>query len=130
MSALFQWEQKGPFRPMTPDGRLPAGDCVELPEPHAVLMGSGITDENGFWHLDVRPAACVNLAIVDWVSMVATPSYRGEEGEGHPHPLFVTTSWTALGGNLTLYVRSWAPNGELAPKVPFSWHAAVVQHLE
>lgn len=40
-------------------------------------------------------------------------------------PSIVTTSWTALGGNLTLHVRSWDLSGKPAPNVPFSWHATV-----
>ena len=36
MSLLFQWEQKGPYRPMNPEGTKPDGDCVDLPEPQCL----------------------------------------------------------------------------------------------
>lgn len=35
------------------------------------------TDHMGEWELDVRPAVCVGLFIIDWVSMVATPFPAG-----------------------------------------------------
>ncbi|HEY6552297.1 MAG TPA: hypothetical protein VI669_03035, partial [Vicinamibacteria bacterium] len=99
MNALFQWEQRGPYRPMNPEGTAPAGECVELPEPQVILMGSGITDHMGEWKLDVRPAMCVGLHIIDWVSMVATPSRRVEDEGPAPvgPPPIITTEWQAFG---------------------------------
>ena len=132
MSFLFQWEQKGPYRPMNPEGTKPAGDCVELPEPQVILMGSGITDHMGEWELDVRPAECVGLFIIDWVSMVATPSRRVEPEVPIPIglPQIITTEWQAVGGKLTLRARTRDGHGQPIPRVPFSWHAAVLHHLE
>jgi hypothetical protein len=131
MSQLFQWEQHGPFRPMTPDGTRPDGDCQELPEGQPVLMGNGITDNAGNWSLTLRPAMCVGLYIIDGVSIVATPTVRQEPNVALVvRPVIVTTSWTALGGNLTLHVRSWDLHGQPAPEVPFSWHATVFHHLD
>ena len=132
MSLLFQWEQKGPYRPMNPEGTKPDGDCVELPEPQVILMGSGITDKNGEWALDVRPAVCVGLYIIDWVSMVATPSRRvkDESPAAVAPPPIITTEWQASGGNLTLRARTRDGHGKPIPKVSFSWHAAVLHHLE
>jgi hypothetical protein len=132
MSALFQWEQRGHIRSMNPEGNQPAGDCIEPPEPQIILMGSGITDAAGEWSLDVRPAVCVGLYIIDWVAMVATPSQR-MEGEGIPPvgpPPIITTEWQAFGGYLTLRARTRDGNGNPLPNVPFSWHAAVLHHLE
>ena len=132
MSALFQWEQRGHIRPMNPEGTHPAGECIELPEPQLVLMGSGITDDAGEWSLDVRPAICVGLYIIDWVSMVATPSRRVEDQGAPPvgPPPIITTEWQASGGHLILRARTRDGHGHPLPQVQFSWHAAVLHHLE
>jgi hypothetical protein len=131
MNALFQWTQYGPYRPMNDEGTEPAGDCVELPEGQPVLMGSGITDDSGNWALAVRLALCVEMGIVDGVSIVATPTQHVPPNALQVlRPSIVTTAWTALGGNLTLRVRSWDLKGEAVPNVPFSWHATVSHHLE
>ena len=132
MSVLFQWEQRGPIRPMNPEGTQSTGECMELPEPQVILMGSGITDQNGRWSLDVRPAVCVGLYIIDWVSMVATPSRRVNDDGPAPvgPPPVITTEWRAFGGNLTLMARTRDGHGHPIPNVPFSWHAAVLHHLE
>lgn len=132
MSLLFQWEQRGPYRPMNPEGTEPIGECVELPEPQVILMGSGITDDHGEWKLDVRPAICVGLYIIDWVSMVATPSKRTEDEQPAPigPPPIITTEWQAFGGDLILRARTRDGHGHPIRHVPFSWHAAVLHHLE
>lgn len=132
MNALFQWTQHGHLRPMNDAGTEPAGDCQKLPEGQPVLMGTGITDDSGNWALQVRPAICLyDFGIIDGVSIVATPTtHVPPNAQVVLRPVIVTTSWTALGGNLTLRVRSWDLKGESAPGVPFSWHATVFNHLE
>jgi hypothetical protein len=130
MSTLFQWGQPGTSRPMTPDGTMPQNPCIGLPEPQLVLMGSGITDQQGRWELILRPALCVQLGIVDWVSMVATPSKSTGEFFVTMQPELITTEWSSVGGNLSLRAKSWTAPGEIEPNVPFSWHAAVLYHLE
>jgi hypothetical protein len=131
MSALFQWTQYGFLRPMNQEGTQPDGDCQQFPEGQPVLMGSGVTDELGSWVLEVRPALCVEMGIVDDVSIVATPTQRVAPNALQVlRPSIVTTAWTALGGNLTLRMRSWDLSGQPAPGVPFSWHATVTHHLE
>src|ERR1700759_3533165 len=132
MSALFQWTQHGHLRPMNDAGTEPAGDCQRFPEGQPVLMGNGGTDNSGLWALEVRPALCLDdLGIIDGVSIVATPTFDVPPGANVVlRPAIVTTEWTALGGNLTLRVRSWNLTGERAPGVPFSWHATIFHHLE
>jgi hypothetical protein len=142
MNALFQWQQRGSIRPMNPEGTQfqgPNGECIHLPEPQVVLMGSGITDANGTWTLHVRPVLCVEMGIVDWVSMVATPSrHLEEEQENVPvsppafpgPPPVITTAWRAVGGNLILQAWTADGHGNVQKYVPFSWHAAVLHHLE
>lgn len=117
---------------MTPNGTKPDGDCQELPEGQPVLMGNGITDNSGNWSLELRPAMCVGLYIIDGVSIVATPTvHQAPNVALVVRPVIVTTSWTALGGgNLVLHVRSWDLHGKPAPDVPFSWHATVFHHLD
>ena len=132
MNALFQWTQHGALRPMNDEGTEPTGDCQELPEGQPVLMGTGITDDTGNWALQVRPAICLDdFGIIDGVSIVATPTLNVPPNAAVVlRPSIVTTAWTALGGNLTLRVRSWDLTGEPAPGVRFSWHATVFNHLE
>lgn len=126
---LFQWTQTGLLRTMQPDGTAqePEAKCYDNYE--VIFTGSGITDIHGEWTLIVPPAACISVGQLHWVSLVATPSLPYDWEEGAPpfpplQPEYVTTAWSAQGG-LTLYVKSWNPNGKPKPKVPFSWHAAV-----
>lgn len=131
MSGLFQWVQQGYLRPMNEDGTQPDGDCLNFPEGQPVLMGNGVTDDSGNWALEVRPALCVDMGTPDDVSIVATPTQRLEPNAAEVlRPTFVTTAWLAFGGSLVFRVRSWAPNGEAAPNIPFSWHATVTHHFE
>lgn len=126
MNALFQWTQHGSLRPMNDSGTEPAGDCQELPEGQPVLMGTGITDEGGNWSLQVRPALCVELGLVQDVSIVATPTQKLEPNDAVLlRRTIVTTAWLSFGGDLVFRVRSWELTGEPAPNVPFSWHATV-----
>lgn len=126
MSALFQWTQHGNLRPMSEDGTKPDGDCREYPEGQPILMGTGITDDSGNWALEVRPALCVELGLVQGVSIVATPTQKLEPNiDLLLRPAIVTTYWLSFGGSLVFRVRSWDLNGEPAPNVPFSWHATV-----
>jgi hypothetical protein len=133
-NTLFQWEQQGWLRTMQPDGMTPEGNCQHLPERQIILMGSGITDGQGEWTLVVPDALCPQLYAVDWVSLVATPSLPYNwDGDGVPpfpplRPEYVTTAWSTQ-NRLTLYVKSWQSNSEFKPRVPFSWHAAVLHHL-
>ena len=135
-NTLFQWEQLGSLRMMQPDGTAPEGPCRPLPEPQIILMGSGVTNNRGEWTLNVPPALCVPLHAVDWVSLVATPSRPPESENDAPSPFpplqaeYVTTGWSANAAGLTLFVKSWQPNGENKARVPFSWHAAVLHHLD
>jgi hypothetical protein len=136
-NTLFQWEQQGQPRTMQQDGTAPEGAC-QPPQAEIVLMGSGITDGRGEWTLTVPRALCSNLQAVDWVSLVATPSrfYNWSPATAPLPPPFpplqpeyVTAAWSRE-NQLTLYVKSWQPNGENQGEVPFSWHAVVLQHLE
>jgi hypothetical protein len=111
---------------MQPDGTAQEGECVKNSE--TILTGSGITDIQGEWVFTVPPALCLPVGVVNWVSLVATPSlpYNLEGAFLFPplQPEYVTTAWSTQGG-LTLYVKSWQPNGDPKPEVQFSWHAAV-----
>jgi hypothetical protein len=133
-NTLFQWIQPGKLRTMQADGREPAGQqCQDGPE--LILAGSGITGPTGEWTLNVRPALCLPSNIVDWVSLVATPSlpYVWNDNGVPPFPPlqaeYVTTAWLwSTSGGLILFVNSWGPNGQAKPGVEFSWHATVIQH--
>ena len=125
---LFQWKQDGLRRNMQPDGTAPKGECYRQSE--VILTGSGITDIQGEWTLTVRleTVLCLPVGVVEWVSLVATPSlpYNWKGAPPFPplEPEYVTTAWSTQDG-LTLYVKSWQPNGDPKPEVQFSWHAAV-----
>lgn len=123
MPTLFQQEEPGIVRQLDRTGREPAPDR-ECFESSALLMsGTGITNENGRWRLELRPALCLNAGLLEDPSMVATPTFPEEHD---PRPVFVTTSWNRPGpGALTLEVQSWDAQGGRAPRVPFSWHLRV-----
>jgi hypothetical protein len=129
---LMQFQASGPYRPMNPEGTKPTGPCSEG-DGYLVLAGSGITDAAGQWSLVVRQsgqgAVCDNmLYIVDYVSMVATPTFSPLIDALQP-PRFISTASTSSGGNLTLYVRTHDQAGKPV-SAPFDWHAIVSHHLE
>jgi hypothetical protein len=138
-NTLLQWEQLGWIRTMQPNGTAREGECRRSAGPEIILMGSGITDAHGRWTLTVNDVICPTLNLIDWVSLVATPSlpYNWSDND-HPDTLppfpplqagYVTTAWYSKGNTLILYVQSWQANGEPKGSVPFSWHAAVIQTL-
>jgi hypothetical protein len=121
MSTLFHWEQPGHIRQMNPAGTQPDGDCFE--ENDLIVMGSGVTDANGRWTLELRPALCIPAGIFEEPSMVATVTFPED---ARPRPVFMTTEWKRPApGGLILGARSWDANGTPASKVPFSWHLRV-----
>ncbi len=133
LNALMQFQAKGPYRPMNPEGNQPIERCSEG-DGYLVLAGSGITGPGGDWSLIVRQsgdgAVCDNLLyIVDDVSMVATPTFNPFIDALQP-PHFIATASTYSGGNLTLFVRTHDQSGKPAENVHFDWHAVVLHHLE
>ena len=125
MHTLMQFTETGPYRPMNEEGTKPVADCAEG-DGYVFLAGSGITDASGNWSLNVRDAICVGLYIIDDVSMVATPTFNPFIDSIQP-PHFISTAWA---GNLTLFVRTHAQNGDPAGGVRFDWHATILHHLE
>lgn len=123
MPTLFQQEEPGFIRPLDRTGREPAPDR-ECFESTALLMsGTGITNENGRWKIDLRPALCLNAGLLEDPSLVATPNFFDEH---EPRAVFVTTGWSRpTPGALVLEVHSWDAQGGRAPRVHFSWHLRV-----
>ena len=127
VNAMAQAAQSGPYRVMTDDGTKPEGECQQLGEGWVLFAGQGRTDESGSWMLNLRDAACPNtLYIIDSVSLVATPTYEPYV-KMIQYPSFISTGTF---GNLELHVRTWDYKGEPQGGVDFSWHAAIVHHLE
>lgn len=119
MAPLFQWQQDVQIKDVNPDGTVESQGCGESRA--LVLAGSGRTDGAGQWSLDVRPALCFEVGLLEGASLVATPTYS----DGDPRPVFVTTELRYAGPNLVIGVRSWDDAGGIAPYVPFSWHMVV-----
>jgi hypothetical protein len=126
-NVLMQWMERGRERRMNPEGTRPLDGSECQNAQFEFLAGSGITDGNGMWQLDVSTVQCEPLGVIEWVSMVATPS-RPPRLEVNVADSFVTTEWSASGGHLRLIVRSFVCRCEPRPHLPFSWHA-VVHHV-
>jgi hypothetical protein len=122
---LMQWKEPGPARPMSKDGQKPRSERCEPADGVLYLAGSGITDGNGTWSLDVRDALCPDraLGLVQTVSIVATPTF--DPIIKILDPCYVTAGWSVAGSALTLHVRSWSCGCELKPDTSFSYHAAI-----
>ncbi|HEX2205204.1 MAG TPA: hypothetical protein VHG91_17985 [Longimicrobium sp.] len=123
----MQWTEEALIRPME-EGK--PGDCRRV-DGVVYLAGSGVTDGSGEWSLEVRDAVCtdIQLGVIVWVSLVATPSHHHREGDREPRPGFVTTAWAASGGRATLTARSWDCRCEPQPNVEFSYHAAIAHEF-
>lgn len=125
MSELMQWNETGQIRPMTRDGAEPNGDCQ--PTSIRFLAGSGVTDDGGYWKLDVTAAVCEKMGPVQSVSFVATPR-SAPYIDSIPEPAYIMTAWDSSGG-LLLYVRTWDCNCKPKPRTLFDYHVAIAHGL-
>jgi hypothetical protein len=123
MPTLFQQEEPGFVRTLDATGTKPdpTRECFESSAIH--ISGTAVTDGNGRWQIDLRPALCFNAGLLEDPSLVATPTFPPDQ---RPLPVFMTTSWDRPApGALVLKAQSWDANGNRAPKIPFSWHLRV-----
>ena len=121
MSALMQWNEDGQIRPMTRDGSEPSGDCQ--PTSIRFLAGSGVTDSNGYWKLDVAAAVCDQVGLVRAVSFVATLTFTPDIDIAEPG--HVMTACTFTGGFVALYARTFDCNCKPRGRTPFDYHVAI-----
>jgi hypothetical protein len=122
MSGLMQWNEDAFIRPMSDDGTKPDGDCQKTSV--RFLAGSGVTDASGNWKLDVASAVCEQVGLVRAVSFVATTTFN-PLADALQRPSTVMTGYTASGGYVTLYVRTWTCNCEVSPDTRFDYHVAI-----
>jgi len=91
------------------------GECK--PTQAAVFTGTGLTDPNGVWKLDLATGVCLKGAN-RVISILLTPTYYGEI---HPDLKFFPHLSAAIGATVQVVVKStdehWVPKG----LVPFSW---------
>jgi hypothetical protein len=129
-NSLMQWMEDGFLRPMVKDGTKSDGShCV--PAVITFLAGRGITDQSGFWTLDLSSVACKKFGTVLAISMVATPVFEPRPPDyptpdTPPIPSYIQTGYTGLGGTaVVLYAVSWGCECKLEKYTSFDYHIAI-----
>lgn len=122
MSYILQWVQHGKIIRMDKTGTKPEGECTStegIVEP-VIFVGSGVTNKQGEWDLDLQKILCPPAGLLGDVTVVVSPIRQAGEDE-----VLLTVSLPAeqAPGSLVISVRSWDMDGSAAPGVPFSWQA-------
>jgi len=118
-TSVPQWMNKAAIATVNPFGKRPSkAACDDNPTQTLMLAGSGQTDLNGEWRLDLLDITCAfnpQAGSNDFV-FTDTPLFVVTVRGSRPRILTVLTSKSQV------TVRSWQLDGDPAGGVPFFWH--------
>jgi hypothetical protein len=118
-TAVPQWMNDASIATVNPFGKRPSkSTCDERPTQTLMLAGSGQTNRNGEWQVELLDITCAydpdagNNVFVFTDTPLFVATVRGST----PRLLTVTTSQSLI------TVRSWTLDGSPTSNVPFFWH--------